>query len=231
MNFKLSLSYGLKRDRCFIVTFGESLSKTITKMDVHHTEFRGSFPKVNGCPKDDRPEFAFIGRSNVGKSSLINMLSGKKDLAHTSKKPGKTQLINYFLINHQWHLVDLPGYGYAKISKTKRKEWEKMIQDYLVKRLQMQCAFVLVDSMIPPQNIDIEFMNWLGEMHIPFVIVYTKTDRLKPAQLEENLTEIRAELSKYWEPLPQQFLTSSEKGIGRKEILSFIEEVRVRAEE
>ncbi|NRB63800.1 MAG: YihA family ribosome biogenesis GTP-binding protein [Saprospiraceae bacterium] len=200
-------------------------------MDVHHTEFRGSFPKVNGCPKDDRPEFAFIGRSNVGKSSLINMLSGKKDLAHTSKKPGKTQLINYFLINHQWHLVDLPGYGYAKISKTKRKEWEKMIQDYLVKRLQMQCAFVLVDSMIPPQNIDIEFMNWLGEMHIPFVIVYTKTDRLKPAQLEENLTEIRAELSKYWEPLPQQFLTSSEKGIGRKEILSFIEEVRVRAEE
>ena len=200
-------------------------------MDVHHTEFRGSFPKVNGCPKDDRPEFAFIGRSNVGKSSLINMLSGKKDLAHTSKKPGKTQLINYFLINHQWHLVDLPGYGYAKISKTKRKEWEKMIQDYLVKRLQMQCAFVLVDSMIPPQNIDIEFMNWLGEMHIPFVIVYTKTDRLKPAQLEENLTEIRAELSRYWEPLPQQFLTSSEKGIGRKEILSFIEEVRVRAEE
>lgn len=200
-------------------------------MDVHHIEFRGSYPNIHLCPKDDRPEFAFIGRSNVGKSSLINMLSGKKDLAHTSKKPGKTQLINFFLINHQWHLVDLPGYGYAKISKSKRKEWEKMIQDYLVKRLQMQCAFVLVDSMIPPQKNDLEFMDWLGEMHIPFVIVFTKVDRLKPAQLEENLQAIREELSKYWDPLPQQFLSSSEKGVGREEILSFIEEVRLRAEE
>jgi len=200
-------------------------------MEVHQTEFRGSFPNVQQCPQDDRPEFAFIGRSNVGKSSLINMLTGRTNLAHTSKKPGKTQLLNYFLINQQWHLVDLPGYGYAKISKKKRQEWERMIQDYLVKRLQMQCAFVLIDSMIPPQKIDLEFMDWLGKMRIPFVIVYTKTDRLKPDERKENLEAIRTALGEYWEPLPQQFITSSEKGIGRAEILSFIEEVRLRAEE
>jgi len=200
-------------------------------MEVHQTEFRGSFPNVQQCPQDDRPEFAFIGRSNVGKSSLINMLTGRTNLAHTSKKPGKTQLLNYFLINQQWHLVDLPGYGYAKISKKKRQEWERMIQDYLVKRLQMQCAFVLIDSMIPPQKIDLEFMDWLGKMRIPFVIVYTKTDRLKPDERKENLEAIRTALGEYWDPLPQQFITSSEKGIGRAEILSFIEEVRLRAEE
>jgi GTP-binding protein len=200
-------------------------------MEVQQTEFRGSFPSVQQCPADDRPEFAFIGRSNVGKSSLINMLTGRTNLARTSKKPGKTQLLNYFLINQQWHLVDLPGYGYAKISKKKRQEWERMIQDYLVKRLQMQCAFVLIDAMIPPQKIDIDFLDWLGKMRIPFVIVYTKTDRLKADELTQNLNAIRTELSNYWEPLPQEFITSSEKGIGRAEILSFIEEVRLRAEE
>jgi len=200
-------------------------------MEVHQTDFRGSFPNVQQCPQDDRPEFAFIGRSNVGKSSLINMLTGRTNLARTSKKPGKTQLLNYFLINQQWHLVDLPGYGYAVISKKKRQEWERMIQDYLVKRLQMQCAFVLIDSMIPPQQIDIDFLDWLGKMQIPFVLVFTKTDRLKPDELTKNLEAIRSELGKYWEPLPQQFITSSEKGIGRAEILSFIEEVRLRAEE
>jgi GTP-binding protein len=200
-------------------------------MEVQQTEFRGSFPSVQQCPADDRPEFAFIGRSNVGKSSLINMLTGRTNLARTSKNPGKTQLLNYFLINQQWHLVDLPGYGYAKISKKKRQEWERMIQDYLVKRLQMQCAFVLIDAMIPPQKIDIDFLDWLGKMRIPFVIVYTKTDRLKADELTQNLNAIRTELSNYWEPLPQEFITSSEKGIGRAEILSFIEEVRLRAEE
>lgn len=200
-------------------------------MEIHSSEFRGSFPSVQQCPADDRPEFAFIGRSNVGKSSLINMLSGRKDLAHTSKKPGKTQLLNYFLMNHQWHLVDLPGYGYAKISKKKRQEWERMIQDYLVKRLQMQCAFVLVDAMIPPQELDIEFINWLGEMQIPFVLVYTKTDRLKPEEREQNIGRIQQALLEHWAELPQQFITSAEKGIGRKEILGFIEEVRLRAEE
>jgi len=200
-------------------------------MEIHFAEYRGSFPGIQKCPVDDRPEFAFIGRSNVGKSSLINMLTGRKGLAHTSKKPGKTQMINYFLIDHQWHLVDLPGYGYAKISKKKRQQWERMIQDYLVKRLQMQCAFVLIDSMVPPQPLDIEFVNWLGEMHIPFVLVYTKTDRLKPEEEAENIKAIQTTLLETWEELPQQFITSSEKGKGREEILSFIEEVRIRAEE
>lgn len=200
-------------------------------MEIHFAEYRGSYPGIQKCPEDDRPEFAFIGRSNVGKSSLINMLTGRKGLAHTSKKPGKTQMINYFLIDHQWHLVDLPGYGYAKISKKKRQQWERMIQDYLVKRLQMQCAFVLIDAMIPPQPLDLEFINWLGEMHIPFVIVYTKTDRLKPEEQEANIDAFRSALLETWEELPQQFITSSEKGVGRDEILAFIAEVRQRAEE
>lgn len=200
-------------------------------MEIHFAEYRGSYPGIQKCPEDDRPEFAFIGRSNVGKSSLINMLTGRKGLAHTSKKPGKTQMINYFLIDHQWHLVDLPGYGYAKISKKKRQQWERMIQDYLVKRLQMQCAFVLIDAMIPPQPLDLEFINWLGEMHIPFVIVYTKTDRLKPEEQEANIDAFRSALLETWEELPQQFITSSEKGVGRDEILAFIAEVRERAEE
>jgi len=191
-------------------------------------EFRGSWPEVRQCPADTRPEFAFIGRSNVGKSSLINMLCGRKDIARISRKPGKTQLINYFLVNDQWHLVDLPGYGYARISKTKRREWEKMIQDYLVKRLNMQCAFVLLDAMIAPQQLDVEFINWLGEMQIPFVIVYTKTDRLKPEEVTANTKAIQDELLQYWEELPQQFITSAEKGTGRREILDFIEEVRQR---
>ncbi len=198
-------------------------------MEIHTSEYRGSFPSVQQCPADTRPEFAFIGRSNVGKSSLINMLCGRKDLAHTSKKPGKTQMINYYLINRQWHLVDLPGYGYAKISKTKRREWSRMIQDYLVKRINMQCAFVLIDAMIPPQQIDVEFVNWLGEMRIPFVLVFTKTDRVKPADLEANLDRIRKELMQYWEELPQQFVTSSGTGAGREEVLSFIESVRLTA--
>lgn len=200
-------------------------------MEIHSAEYRGSFPGIQECPVDDRAEFAFIGRSNVGKSSLINMLTGRKDLAHTSNKPGKTQMINYFLIDHQWHLVDLPGYGYAKISKKKRQQWERMIQDYLVKRLQMYCAFVLIDAMIPPQDIDIEFINWLGEMHIPFALVFTKTDRLKPGEEAENIEAMQAALLETWEALPQQFITSAEKGIGRDEILAFIEEVRIRAEE
>lgn len=199
-------------------------------MEVNSTEFRGSFPRVQDCPVDDRPEFAFIGRSNVGKSSLINMLTGRKELARTSKKPGKTQLINYFLINQQWHLVDLPGYGYAKISKKKRQEWERMIQDYLVRRIQMQCAFVLIDAMIPPQPIDLDFINWLGEMRIPFVLVFTKTDRLKPDELAQNLQLIREALLETWTELPQQFLTSATARTGREEILTFIEEVRIRAE-
>lgn len=191
-------------------------------MDIVSAEFKGSFPNFAQCPKEELPEFAFIGRSNVGKSSLINMLCDKKELAHTSQKPGKTQLLNYYLINQQWFIVDLPGYGYAKISRTKRKEWQKMIQDYLVRRPTLCCAFVLVDSNIPPQDKDVEFINWLGEMHIPFVLVYTKTDRLKPQELEDNLQAIQNKLLEYWNELPQQFSTSANKGIGRSEILDFI---------
>ncbi len=195
------------------------------KMEVQTAEYRGSYPNVRTCPPDSRPEFAFIGRSNVGKSSLINMLTNRNNLAHTSKKPGKTQMINYFLINQAWHLVDLPGYGYAKISQTKRREWEQMINGYLTQREQLQCAFVLLDSNIPPQAIDVEFINKLGEIRIPFVLVYTKADRSKPGQLEKNLEAIRAALLNYWNTLPQQFVTASPKKLGRKEILAFIAEV------
>lgn len=194
-------------------------------MEVHEAIFRGSYPAVGQCPTDTRPEFAFIGRSNVGKSSLINMIMGRKDLARTSKKPGKTQLINYFLIDHTWFLVDLPGYGYAKVSKAKRKQWEKMIQDYLVKRESLCCTFVLIDSNIPPQPIDVQFVNWLGEMHLPFVIAYTKTDRVKPVVLTANLEAIRTALLEYWTALPQEFSTSAASGAGREAILAFIDNV------
>ncbi len=194
-------------------------------MKINHVAFAGSYPTETQCPQDGKPEFAFIGRSNVGKSSLINMLCGRKEIAHTSKKPGKTQLINYFLVDSNWYLVDLPGYGYAKISKRKRREWEKMIQDYLVKRTALQCAFVLIDAKIPPQPIDIEFINWLGEMRIPFVIVYTKTDRPKKKQLEANIQAFQQALKEHWAELPQQFLTSARERTGKEEILSFIKEV------
>ncbi len=194
-------------------------------MQIQSVEYRGSFPEVALCPKDDRPEFAFIGRSNVGKSSLINALTERKEIAHTSKKPGKTQLINYFLVNHNWYLVDLPGYGYAKISKRKRKEWEKMIEAYLMKRYSLQCALVLIDANVPPQKIDVEFINWLGERRIPFVIVYTKTDKSKPHEIEENIELIRQELYKYWHDLPQEFFTSSRNKEGTQKLLDFIEEI------
>jgi len=199
-------------------------------VNIKSVEYRGSFPGVALCPKDDRPEFAFIGRSNVGKSSLINALTQRKEVAHTSKKPGKTQLLNYFLVNNQWYLVDLPGYGYAKISKRKRLEWEKMIEAYLIKRFSLQCALVLIDANIPPQQMDIDFMNWLGERRIPFVIVYTKTDRSKPGALAENIESIRKELYKHWHALPQEFQTSARTGEGADELLAFIEDIISKTE-
>ncbi len=197
-------------------------------MEIHQIAFAGSYPAESQCPKDEKPEYAFIGRSNVGKSSLINMLTGRKELARTSKKPGKTQLLNFFLVDGSWYLVDLPGYGYAKISKRKRREWEKMIQGYLVKRSTLQCAFVMIDANIPPQKIDIEFVNWLGEMRVPFVLVFTKTDRPKPPQLEANIEAFRAALEEYWASLPQQFITSSRSGAGRRELLDFIGQVNAQ---
>ncbi len=199
-------------------------------MEHLHSAFAGSYPSIQKCPAGDLPEYAFIGRSNVGKSSLINMLLDRKNLAHTSKKPGKTQLLNFYLINQAWYLVDLPGYGYAKISKSQRKKWRRMIMDYLVQRPNMQCAFVLIDAMIPPQQKDIDFMNELGELHIPFVIAFTKTDRLKPAQLLANLEAIRAALLEYWQELPQQFVTSAVTGEGREEVLQFIEAVNAEVQ-
>lgn len=200
-------------------------------MEIKEVAFAGSYPSESQCPKDNKPEFAFIGRSNVGKSSLINLLCGRKEIAHTSKKPGKTQLLNYFLVDGAWYLVDLPGYGYAKISKRKRKEWEKMIQDYLVKRSTLLCAFVLIDSKIPPQPIDIEFINWLGEMRVPFVIVYTKSDKPPKKQLEMNIQQFQQELLEYWEELPEQFVTSAAKKEGKEAILGFIEELNASATE
>ncbi len=194
-------------------------------MDVKHTAFAGSYPSESQCPADGKPEYAFIGRSNVGKSSLINLLAGRKNIAHISRTPGKTQLINYFLVNGEWYLVDLPGYGYARISKRKRQEWRRMIEGYLQKRFTLQCAFLLVDANVPPQQLDIGFINWLGEARIPFVIVYTKTDRLKPEELETNIGLIRKALLEHWNELPRQFITSSAGGQGKEDILQFIREV------
>jgi len=192
-------------------------------MEIQYANYIGSFPSVSKCPTDKRPEYAFIGRSNVGKSSLINMLCGRKELARISKKPGKTQHLNFYLIDNEWYIVDLPGYGYAKISKKKRHEWEKMIEGYLLRRENLVCAFVLIDANVPPQQIDIEFVNWMGKMQIPFVLVFTKTDRLKATQLESNIEAFRQEMLKYWNDLPTHYLTSSNTGSGREELIGFIQ--------
>ena len=197
----------------------------------HEVNYKGSYPSIGACPKTTKPEYAFIGRSNVGKSSLINMLTGRNGLARISKKPGKTQMINYFEVGYDWHLVDLPGYGYAKISKKKRKEWEVMIEGYLQHRTTLACVFLLIDSNVPAQKIDLEFMNWLGLKQIPFVIVYTKTDRLKPHQVQPNIEKIQKGFLEEWAELPQQFVTSSVNKEGRKEILDFIADLNQQIKE
>jgi len=194
-------------------------------MHIEDVRFVGSFKKESQCPKAKRPEFAFIGRSNVGKSSLINMLCNRKGVAKVSNTPGKTQSINYFDIDDKWYLVDLPGYGYARTSKKDRGSWEKMIERYLIVRENLQIAFVLLDIRHELQAIDKEFINWMGENGIPFAIVFTKKDKLKKAQVPVNIERIQKELLKYWNSLPQQFTTSSEKHEGREEILDFIEEL------
>ncbi|MEQ8704590.1 MAG: ribosome biogenesis GTP-binding protein YihA/YsxC [Phaeodactylibacter sp.] len=194
-------------------------------MEVKQSAFAGSYAKETQCPRDGKPEYAFIGRSNVGKSSLVNMLCKRKGIARISRTPGKTQLLNYFLINEEWYLVDLPGYGYAKISKKKRQEWQRMIRTYLKTRYTLQSAFVLIDSNVPPQEIDLEFMNELGAEQIPFSIVYTKADRLKVHELEENLEKIRAAILEHWEELPPEFISSSNTGRGRAELLAYIHQV------
>ena len=191
-------------------------------MRIKHAEFIISNTDIKKCPKADMPEYAFIGRSNVGKSSLINMLTERKSLAKVSGKPGKTQLINHFLINKLWYLVDLPGYGYAGVSKTKRCEFTQFIKKYLLKRENLMCLFVLLDSRLKPQAIDLEFMQWLGENGIPFVICFTKQDKLSKKESAENLINYKKELLKSWEELPQIFLSSATKNNGKEDILTFI---------
>lgn len=194
-------------------------------MIVSSAEFVKSSQELNQCPQPDMPEFAFIGRSNVGKSSLINMLVDKKDLAKTSSQPGKTQLINHFLINEEWYLVDLPGYGYAKTSMENRKKWRKMIEDYLLRRVNLLTVFVLVDSRLEPQKIDLEFINFLGENQVPITLIFTKTDKQSAKKTEESLERFKESLSEYWEELPEIILTSSEKRVGRDEVLETIENI------
>lgn len=194
-------------------------------MEIKESKYMGSFPSLDLCPAPELPEYAFIGRSNVGKSSLINMLAGKKDLAHISKKPGKTQALNFYLIDNEWYLIDLPGYGYAQRSKSVRKKFGAMITEYLSERPTLQCAFVLIDANVPPQKRDIEFINWLGENLIPFVIAYTKTDRLSSNKSSLQIETIQNALLEDWNELPQQFITSSVRKTGKEEILDFINTV------
>ena len=191
-------------------------------MQIKSAEFVISNSKVDLCPKSTIPEFAFIGRSNVGKSSLINMLTNIKNLAKTSGKPGKTQLINHFLINKNWHLVDLPGYGYARVSKTEKKKFQKFITDYFFKRKQLSCAFVLVDIRLEPQTIDLEFMEFLGIKGIPFSIIFTKSDKLREDQSESNIENYKNKMLEVWEEMPNYFVTSSLKKNGKEDLLKFI---------
>jgi GTP-binding protein len=190
-------------------------------MEVKSAEFVASYPKVGACPKDGRPEFAFVGRSNVGKSSLLNMLT-HKGLAKVSGTPGKTRLLNFFLINQSWYLVDLPGYGYARVSKAQQKNLQEMIGSYFRHREELISAFVLIDATIPPTKIDLDFINALGEEQIPFVIVFTKTDRIGSETLRKSIATFMDKLSETWENLPTYFVTSSEKRVGRTELLEYI---------
>lgn len=192
-------------------------------MIIKSAKFVCSSSRIGQCPKGDIPEFAFIGRSNVGKSSLINMLCGVKGLAKVSSTPGKTQLINHFIVDGSWYLVDLPGYGYAKVSKNVRKGFSKLITDYTVKHENLCFLFILVDSRLEPQRIDLEFIDAMGEAGVPFAIVFTKSDKLSSAELERNISAYKDTLSRTWAELPLFFTTSSEKRVGRDDILSFIE--------
>ena len=194
-------------------------------MDIKQAEFTLSAPVVTMCPKDTKPEYAFIGRSNVGKSSLINMLTNNKRLAKTSSTPGKTLLINYFIINKEWYLVDLPGYGFAKRSKKEIDKLDQMIRGYILQREQLVNVFVLVDIRLKPQKIDLEFMEWLGLSSIPFSIVFTKADKLTPNKARQAVEAYKKVLLETWEELPPVFVTSSEKKEGRDEILDYIEQI------
>ena len=194
-------------------------------MEVKSAVFVISNTDVRKCPEGNRPEYAFIGRSNVGKSSLINMLTHQKQLALTSQKPGKTQLINHFLINDEWYLVDLPGYGYAQRGKTGRQHIRSIIENYILDRQQLTCLFVLIDCRHEPQKIDLEFMEWLGESGIPFAIIFTKTDKISKSKLNENVEVFRTKMLETWEELPPMLFSSSEKKEGREDILAYIKSI------
>jgi GTP-binding protein len=191
-------------------------------MKIKTAEFLISSADYKGCPDTELPEFAFIGRSNVGKSSLINMLMGNKSLAKTSGTPGKTQLINHFIVNEKWYLVDLPGYGYAKVSKNQREKFQKIISDYLLKRTSLTLVFVLLDSRLDPQKIDLEFINWCGENQVPITMVFTKIDKLSSAELNRNLAKYKKELLKTWEEIPPLFATSATSASGKEPVLNYI---------
>lgn len=194
-------------------------------MEIKSAEFVISNTDVQQCPDGTRAEYAFIGRSNVGKSSLINMLTARKRLAMTSQKPGKTQLINHFIINNDWYLVDLPGYGYAQRGKENRENLRRIIESYILLRPQLTCLFVLLDCRHAPQKIDLEFMEWLGENEVPFAIIFTKTDKISKGRLQENLDTYRRKMLETWEELPNILTSSSENKDGREEILHYIDEI------
>lgn len=194
-------------------------------MIINDAKFLVSNTTYKACPEDTKPEYAFIGRSNVGKSSLINMLTGNKKLAKTSGTPGKTQLINHFEINNEWYLVDLPGYGYARVSKKERAKFEAFISEYILHRKNLMNVFILIDCRHEPQKIDVEFINWCGEKQIPFAIVFTKLDKVSSSVLGKNLARYKKELAKYWDEIPPVFTSSSESGFGKEKILNYIEQI------
>ncbi len=193
-------------------------------MEIKSAQFVISNTDVTKCPAPTMPEYAFIGRSNVGKSSLINMLCDRKNMAKTSGKPGKTQLINHFIINANWYLVDLPGYGFAKVSKDLKANWNAFIEQYIIQRTNLMCLMVLIDSRLDPQKVDLDFMDWLGEKGISFVMVFTKIDKLSKKQFADNIKHYKEEMGKHWDELPECFYTSSEKKTGKTELLHFIEQ-------
>lgn len=191
-------------------------------MVIKTAEFVISNTDVRKCPQSALPEYAFIGRSNVGKSSLINMLTARKGLAMTSQKPGKTQLINHFLINQEWHLVDLPGYGFARVGQASRERLKRIIEDYILEREQLTCLFILLDCRHEPQRIDLEFIDWAGEHGVPFALVFTKADKISKGRLASNIEVYKQRLLESWEELPPIFTTSSEERLGRDELLAYI---------
>lgn len=194
-------------------------------MIIKEAKFIISNTELEKCPKPVLPEFAFIGRSNVGKSSLINMLTNFKGLAKTSGKPGKTRVINHFLINKEWFLVDLPGYGYAQVAKSDREKWEKFVRRYLLHRENLYCTFVLIDARLEAQPVDLEFMEWMGISNLPFTIVFTKADKLKPSELEHKIENYKSKLLETWEDLPHMVTTSATSAMGRDELLDYIEQI------